>query len=201
MYCLYVAYTAYFISNIQIRHAELVQGRDDNDHLLTWTQWLYAITMYLPAVCLLSSTTVVDAIANSVPPDENIMHMSSSGLSAIQSAVAPVLFLVKAYVLPFIARLTIRVVTGSSDGFVSSQMRFIILARIFLTMVVPCISTLMTSQNCEGFWLLLWTTCQSPSQLDQYTDYKYTVGSYVGVNNIPIVQGTAICGSNYRLLP
>ncbi len=170
-----------------------------SEHHLTWSQWLFAIVLYLPTLCLLGSITIIDSIANSVPPGENILGFSSLTLTLVTALVAPVLCLVKAYALPLVTDITIRVVTGSTDEFRSARMAFIGSARTFLTIVVPCTATFLMSTNCLGFWLYLWTPCQTPSQFDANANLPWSLTKSTGSVSFNVLSSSSICGSNYRM--
>ena len=190
----------------QLTHMRLMilRTKGDDEHHLTWSQYLIVVIIYLPALCLLSTFTIIDAISKAVPPDKNTFGFSATQLTFVSTVVGPVLFLVKSYVLPLVTDSTIQFVTGSTSSWISTRMiatrmRFNISARLFLTIIVPCVSTILMSQNCLGLWLLAWTPCQTPSDFDAYLTITSSIRG-APVITFEVMSGSSICGSNYRLL-
>ena len=161
---------------------------------LTLVQWLYAVTLYLPVVCLLSTATIMDAISNTVPPDGNILGLNEATLAVVTVSAAPILYLVKAYAIPRIANLTIKTVAGSIDGLTSTTATLIIIARVFLTVIFPCVAAFVMSQNCYGLWHGFWTPCQTPSNFNSYVDIQYSFFN----TTVQTLSGPSVCGPNYR---
>ena len=48
---------------------------------LTWPQFLSAVILYFPALCLLSTFTIIDVISKAVPPGSNIFGFSAAVLT------------------------------------------------------------------------------------------------------------------------
>ena len=179
----------------------ILRMKGDDERHLTWSQLLIAVIMYFPALCLLSTVTIIDAISNTVPPGDNILGLDDKALFYTSAVlVAPALFLVKAYVLPPVTDLTLRLAAGSTDELIATRTRFIIYARLFLTIVVPCVCTIIMSQNCHGGWRSLWKPCSPTSKkFDANAVISFMVGNVWYTDSVIVLKTSSICNPPYRL--
>ena len=206
LYCVFVACSTYFIMkirhrhlNMKIRHRHLNSKNEESGifkEKVTYGQWLLAVTLFFPCLCLLSTFTIIDAISNSLPPDDNSVRLSSGLLTVSQLLVGPALYLIKAYALPAVANMALHIAVGSTDGLELHAIQFVVLARSFLTFVVPAAVAFLVSQNCMGYWHEMWMPCANASIFDESSIIREGGGIIV----FPILYGSEICGSDYRFI-
>lgn len=128
--------------------------------IILWVVWIL-VTL------LLSVPTALYILSNSLPPDENVLHLGSAALLFFEKGAAPILYTISAWLVPPLARLIAKRVTGvPSVYYTQTAAHMMIFARLFVAILIPFATSLALNQQCFGLWLQLWGPCRDADTFD-----------------------------------
>eukprot|EP00658_Telonema_sp_P-2_P037415 TRINITY_DN26917_c0_g1_i2.p1 TRINITY_DN26917_c0_g1~~TRINITY_DN26917_c0_g1_i2.p1 ORF type:complete len:552 (-),score=69.14 TRINITY_DN26917_c0_g1_i2:16-1671(-) len=153
--------------------------------LLLWGVWV-------PVSLALSVPTAMYIVSTSVPP-RNTLGLSSVVLAFFQRVGAPALYGVSALVVPPLARWGVNKVCGAPQP--HTTVKLMIVARLIVALVVPCMFVLLLNQDCFALWLRVWEPCADEGRFEISTALELE-GQHV---TIPATSQREVCSPPYQL--
>jgi len=133
------------------------------------------LCMWLPTALVLSVPVMVSMLSQSMPPDDNVLGLHHSLLSAADVAGGAMLYLIKSYPIPILAHALTSLAYGDPAPR-NTAGRLMMLANFITAILIPTATVLATNQECFGGWLSLWRPCEDPSSFD--TSVQGVIGSF-----------------------
>eukprot|EP00658_Telonema_sp_P-2_P075320 TRINITY_DN6482_c0_g1_i9.p1 TRINITY_DN6482_c0_g1~~TRINITY_DN6482_c0_g1_i9.p1 ORF type:complete len:239 (-),score=43.55 TRINITY_DN6482_c0_g1_i9:146-862(-) len=131
-------------------------------------------------------------VSTSVPPHSNTLGLSSAVLALFEHVGAPALYGVSALVVPPLARWGVNKVFGAPEPHTTAKL--MIVARLIVALVVPCVFVLLLNQDCFALWLQVWKPCAEPGRFDISTSPKI-LGRRL---TIPVISQSEVCSPPYQ---
>eukprot|EP00658_Telonema_sp_P-2_P075315 TRINITY_DN6482_c0_g1_i11.p1 TRINITY_DN6482_c0_g1~~TRINITY_DN6482_c0_g1_i11.p1 ORF type:complete len:239 (-),score=37.68 TRINITY_DN6482_c0_g1_i11:146-862(-) len=131
-------------------------------------------------------------VSTSVPPHSNTLGLSADVLAFFEHVGAPALYGVSALVVPPLAHWGVNRVCGAPEPHTAAKL--MIVARLIVALVVPCVFVLLLNQDCFALWLQVWKPCAEPGRFDISTSPKI-LGRRL---TIPVISQSEVCSPPYQ---
>ena len=156
-------------------------------HYRSWKKVLLWM-VWIAIVLVLSVPTALYILSNSLPPDDNVLSLGPTLLIFFEKGAAPILYTISAWLVPRLARLVVKRITGEPNTKTAAQM--MMLARLSTTLLIPFALILILDQQCFGLWLQLWSPCSDVGTFD------ITIKTFIEV--ITVTRHNDICWPGYN---
>ena len=117
------------------------------------------VAIWVPILTLLSLPFFVYAAGTALPA-HNTLGLSSTVLAVFQNGIGAILYLISSVVIPFLADKASIWADCESEQL---RGRTMVASRLFATVFVPLVTTLIMNEECGSVWLYLWSPCSDPN--------------------------------------